>query len=99
MGRDGADGRGVARAEDPDPQTVGRYVGETQNTLVADVRGLGNLGPLAVDPGVEGVLFDPFALCGDRFLDGQSVEGDRFGGGDDDFGCGAFEQQVFYLDS
>ena len=84
MGGDGADGGCQAGFEYADPYLVRRDIRETQDSFVADVGGMGDLFPSSVDPGIHGVSFHPFPVGGNRFLENQTVEGDRSGSGDDD---------------
>ncbi len=81
---DVGDRRVEPRLKDAEPEPVGRHVGEAQDPLVADVGRLGHLLPLTIDPGVEGVTFNPFAPDGHGLLDGDTVDGGRFREADGD---------------
>ena len=79
VGGDGADGGCQAGFEYADPYLVRRDIREAQDSLVADVGGMGDLFPSSVDPGIHGVSFHPFPVGGNRFLENQTVEGDSWG--------------------
>lgn len=74
MCRDVTDGGSEARFVDANPDFIGSHFWESQNTLVADVGGVGNLFPCSVFPCLQRMSFHSFSIRADGLLDEQTVE-------------------------